>query len=64
METSNGIFPKTFGKVIVTLSSHIYPSSRPAKVNMWRKAIMIWFDLLSHVKEMEPMETHHTNIQH
>ena len=47
-----------------TPSSHIYPSNWLAGVNMWQEATMIWFDLLSHVKEVEPMETHHTNIQH
>lgn len=48
----------------VTPSSHIYLSNRPTEVNMWREVIMMWFDLLSHVKEVEQIETHHTNLQH
>jgi len=46
----------------VTPSSHIYPSNHLVGVNMWREATMIWFELLSHVKEVQLMETHHTYI--
>ena len=48
----------------ITPSSHIYPSNQPSGVNMWWEATMIWFDLLSHVKEVELTETHHKNVQH
>jgi len=47
----------------VTLSSHMYPSNRLARVNMLQEVTMIWFDLLSLVKEVELMKTHHTDIQ-
>ncbi len=50
--------------MLVTPSYHIYPNNQPSKVNILREATMIWFDLLSHVKEVEPMETHHTNINY
>ena len=47
---------------LVTPSSHIYPRNHPVGVNMWREATMIWFDILSHIKEVESMETRDTYI--
>lgn len=52
--------------LLVTPSSHIYPSNRPAGVNMRREATIIRFNLLGDFKEMESSE-HHTqssNIIH
>jgi len=48
----------------VTPSSHIYTNNWPARVNMRWEATMILLDLISHVKEVEPMKTHHTNINY
>ena len=51
--------------VIITPSSDIYPSNRPTGVNIWREVTMIWFDLLNHIKEVEPkkhtIHTFHNN---
>lgn len=51
----------TYGPII-TPSSHIYPSNRPTRVNMWQEATMIWFNLLIPLKEVET--TKHNQIDH
>lgn len=37
-------------------SSDIYPTNQPTRVNMQHETTMIWFDLLNHIKELEPMK--------
>jgi len=46
------------------MSSHIYLSNHPIKVNMWREATTMGFNLLCDLKEVESIETHHTNLPH
>jgi len=47
----------------VTPSSHTYPSNGPTRVNMRQEATIIGFNL-SHLKEVESMERHHTYLPH